>query len=262
MLALTAAALAYPATLPLRLTVSGVAVVGRAPEFLFVGIGFVLAVAAETLWRDRRQWLKVPLFSAYTALIVAGGVAMGWPPPASRLPGPYLVEADTRSIEPQGVGAAQWTREFLGPGNRLIADWINGHLSAAYGDQQVITSSSEGLNIATVVFAPQIGPDERSIVQRGRIRYILTDLRLSRALPQTGFYFDGVEPGAFQHQEPLSRAALEKFDHISNVSRIFDSGDIQIYDVGRLADAQAITRPADRGPDRGRRDGGGAQRGQ
>jgi Family of unknown function (DUF6541) len=261
-LALAAAALAYPATLPLRLTISGVAVVGRAPEFLFIGIGFVLAVAAEALWRDRRPWLKVPLFSAYTAVIVAGGIAAGWPPPASRLPGPYLVEADTRSIEPQGVSDAQWTHEFLGSGNRMIADWINGHLNAAYGDQQVMTSSSDSLNVAAVVFAPQLGPDERAILRRGQIRYILTDLRLSRALPQTGFYFDGLEPDAFQHQQPLSRAALEKFDDLGGVSRIFDSGDVQIYDMERLADAQAIDRPADRSPDRGRRDGDGAQRRQ
>jgi hypothetical protein len=262
LLALTLAALAYPATLPLRLTVSGIAVVGRAPEFLFVGVGFVLAVAMESLWRDRRQWLKAPLFSIYTALIVAGGIAVGWPPPASRLPGPYLVEADTRSIEPQGVGAAQWTHEFLGPGNRMIADWINGHLNAAYGDQLVITSSSSGLNVATVVLAPQLGPDERVVVERSQVRYVLTDQRLSRALPQTGFYFDGVEPGAFQHQQPLSRAALEKFDHLGGVSRIFDSGDIQIYDMEGLTNAQAIDRSADRDADDAGRDGDGDRRGQ
>jgi hypothetical protein len=261
-LTLAAAALAYPATLPMRLTVSGIAVVGRAPEFLFVGIGFVLAVAVEALGRDRRLWLKAPLFSAYTAVIVAGGIAVGWPPPSSRLPGPYRVGADTRSIEPQGVSDAQWMREFLGPGNRLIADWINGHLAAAYGDQMVITSASDGLNVATVVLDTQISADIRSILQRGHIRYVLTDQRLSRELPQTGFYFDGVEPGAFQHAAPLSGAALDKFDRADGVSRIFDSGDIHVYDVRSLADVQAIERPADRGGDRDRRDGGGAERRQ
>ena len=263
-LALTLAlmALAYPATLPMRLTVSGVAVVGRAPEFLFVGIGFVLAVAAEALGRSRPLWLKVPLFCAYVAVIVAGGIAVGWPPPASRLPGPYAVEADTRSIEPQGVASAQWMREFLGPGNRLIADWINAHLAAAYGDQLVITSASDGLNVAQVVLNPQIGPDELAILRRGKIGYVLTDRRLAQGLPHTGFYFDGVEPGAFHHTTPLSRAALDKFDGAAGISLVFDSGDIRIYDVRSLAHAQAIERPVDRRGAGDRRNGGAAERGR
>jgi hypothetical protein len=259
-LMLAAAALAYPATLPMRLTVSGVAVVGRAPEFLFVGIGFALAVAVETLGRNRRLWLKAPLFSAYVTVIVAGGIAVGWPPPSSRQPGPYRVEADTRSIEAQGISDAHWMHEFLGPGNRLVADWINGHLAAAYGDQMVVTSASDGLNVAMVVLNTQIDADVRAILQRGEIRYVLTDQRLSRALPQTGFYFDGVEPGAFQRTEPVSRAALDKFDRADGVSRIFDSGDIHVYDVRSLSDVQTIERPADRGDGRGHRDGGGAER--
>jgi hypothetical protein len=99
-------------------------------------------------------------------------------------------------------------------------------------------------------------------LQRGEIRYVLTDQRLSRALPQTGFYFDGVEPGAFQRTEPVSRAALDKFDRADGVSRIFDSGDIHIYDVRSLANVQAIERPVDRGGGRDRWDGGSAERRQ
>lgn len=231
MLALAVAALAYPATLPLRLTVSGVAVVGRAPEFLFVGVGLILAFAEDSFWRNRAQWLKTLLFCGYTMLVITGGIAIGWPPPSSRLPGPYRVAADTRSVELQGVSAAQWMHEYLGPGHRLIADWMNGHLAAAYGDQMLVTSSSEGLNVAMVVLSSKIGLEERSVLMRGQIRYVLTDLRLSRGLPQTGFYFDGIEPGAFQHREPPDRAVLEKFDNLDGVSRIFDSGDIRLYDL-------------------------------
>ncbi|MDZ4721514.1 MAG: hypothetical protein SH847_23875 [Roseiflexaceae bacterium] len=237
-LTLAIAALAYPATLPMRLTLNGIAVVGRVPEFLFIGISFVLAIAVETLGRDKRLWLKVPLFCTYTAVIVAGGIAVGWPPPSSRLPGPYRVEADTRSIELQGVSAAKWMHASLQPGNRIIADWINGHLAAAYGDQLVITSSTEGLNIAMVVLNPTIDADVRYILKRAQVRYVVTDQRLTQELPQTGFYFDGVEPGAFQHTELLSHGALDKFDSADRASRIFDSGDIRIYDVRNISDDQ------------------------
>ena len=60
------------------------------------------------------------------------------------------------------------------------------------------------------------------------------DRRLSDALPQVGVYIDSGEPGAFAHKKPIPRAALTKFGRAPGVSRVFDSGDIAIYDVAGL----------------------------
>ena len=70
----------------------------------------------------------------------------------------------------------------------------------------------------------------------GKVRYIVVDHRLSRALPSVGSgnYFERGEPGAGQHTTPIDPAALAKFDNLPLVSRVFDSGDIIIYDGGAL----------------------------
>lgn len=52
-----------------------------------------------------------------------------------------------------------------------------------------------------------------------------------------GFYFQMSEPGAYQHTVPIEPTALTKFNGLDNVDRIYDSGDIVIYDVRGLSGA-------------------------
>jgi hypothetical protein len=160
----------------------------------------------------------------------------GWPSWA-RLPGPYLVGADTRSIEPQGIGAAEWAYNYLGSDNRISADRINGLLMGAYGNQRIVTGVSDQLFLAPVFFSSQLTADDQALLERGQIRYLVVDHRLSTAPPMFGVYLESGEPGTHEHNEPIPLAALTKFDMLSNVSRLYDSGDIVIYDVRALSHA-------------------------
>ena len=67
----------------------------------------------------------------------------------------------------------------------------------------------------------------------------MVDLRLSTALPLEGFYFDPNESGAFRLTSPISREALTKFNTIAHINRVFDSGNIVVYDVGALVNGSA-----------------------
>src|SRR5262249_12075766 len=142
-LTLACGVLAYPVSLAMRLTQRGAEAANRGAAFLFVAIAYVLAVWGVELstgprghtqannggslaslrvasWIPHGGWTAV--FCVYATIIFMGGVAVGWPPPWARLPRPYLVAADSRSIEAQGLAAADWARDVLGPNNRLIAD--------------------------------------------------------------------------------------------------------------------------------------------
>lgn len=234
-LTLATAALAYPATLAMRLTDRGAIPSGRSWEFLFVGIGFVLALGLVGGWLDRGRPLARSVVAALAAAIVfAGGVTVGWPYWA-RLPGPYLVAADTRSIEAQGIAAAYWSRDHLGPRNRIAADRINGALMGAYGEQHLVSDHGDGVAVAEVFFAADLGPPERALLRQGRVRYVVVDRRLSTALPLV-VYFEQGEHGSQPHSVPLDPTWLAKFDRAPGVSRVFDSGDIAIYDVGAAVD--------------------------
>jgi hypothetical protein len=70
----------------------------------------------------------------------------------------------------------------------------------------------------------------------GRIEYLLADQRLTTGLPVVGHYFDrGEESFVGRRQTPLDPLLLSKFDRLPEVHRVFDSGNIQLYDISRLA---------------------------
>jgi hypothetical protein len=153
-----------------------------------------------------------------------------------RLPGPYLVGADPRSIEPQGIAAAAWTLRNLGPENRFMVDRTNRLLLGTIGRQHPVTASGDRVNVRPAFFGTSLGPLEIGVLRAGAVRYVLIDRRLSTSLPLVGVYTERGEASAGRRTFPIEPAALGKFDAVPGVSRIFDSGDIQIYDIRVLTD--------------------------
>ncbi|MCL4466870.1 MAG: hypothetical protein M1389_12740 [Chloroflexi bacterium] len=235
--ALATAALLYPAVLPLRLTPRGIDASGRALPFLFAAIALVVAVGVTDNELPRLPDLKKSArFALVAGVIFVGGVVIGWPF-WSRLPGPFLVASHTRSVGQEGLAAAEWARTYLGPDNRIATDFINQLLMGSYGAQHPLVPSASGEMISPIFFSSQFGAAELALLQRAAIRYVLIDRRLGSGLPMTGFYFDAEEPEAFHHTTPIPLSTLGKFDSTDNVSRILDTGDIEIYDVERLLHA-------------------------
>jgi hypothetical protein len=66
------------------------------------------------------------------------------------------------------------------------------------------------------------------------VRYLVVDRRLSTALPSAGVYIERGEVPGDRYTTPIDPAVLAKFDTLVDVSRLFDSGDIVIYDLGAL----------------------------
>lgn len=238
-LALGAIVLTYPATLALRFTSQGLEVSNRTSEFLFVALAFVIATGMIGL-QQRIMRFPPRVFSVLLVgcalIIFTGGVIIGWPRWA-RLPGPYLVVADTRSIEAEGIETAFWARTMLGANNRIAADRINGILMDSYGDQNPVTISYDNVDVPEIFFASTYDASVRSLIEQGAIKYIIVDKRLGNGLPTGGVYFDYGESNAFQHKTPISAAALNKFDNQPGISKVYDSGDLAIYAVGGTGNA-------------------------
>lgn len=228
-LALACLVVLYPVSLVFRLTARGWEISSRTSEFLFISLSFVLAAAG--LWfmmSDRFDERRKLLVAAWATVIFAGGIIAGWPPWA-RLPGQFLVSADTRSVSPQGIAAAKWTKQHLGTDNRIGTDRMNRVLTLTYGEQRPVTTLEDGVDIGPVMYSKTITSAERNILTNLNVRYLLVDLRLSTALPSVGVYFENDNP-----KTPISADSLRKFDGMADVNRIFDSGDIAIYDVSKL----------------------------
>jgi hypothetical protein len=219
----------------LRLVASnGAELSGRASTFIYIPVALVAAIALRDIRRrgqghhdSSRRGLALLGSAApvvVAAVILIGGVADGWPPIWDRLPGPYLAAGFERSVDPQGVAAAEWALSALGPGHRWAQDNTAYSLLATIGDQNTVRAVG-------VLFDGQ-GADAaaRSLVKHEDIQFLAIDLRDSTQLPASGAYFP-VDPNADRYRSPLPRAHLEAPDHVAGVSLIYDSGAIRLYDL-------------------------------
>jgi hypothetical protein len=217
-----------------RLTSAGWEIANRSSEFVFWAIAFIVSIGMlyiRTFPVIKRFW--TPMFVVWASVIFMGGIIAGWPPWA-RLPGPYLVSADSRSVEPEGIAAAQWAGTHLDPADRIAADRTNTLLLATYGRLNPVTHQNDNIYLAQLFLLPQVTPYEQQLAAQIHLRYALVDARLSTQLPRVGVYFEAGEPNSNDYDEPASLEALTKFDRMPSVSRLFDSGNIRVYDVSRL----------------------------
>ncbi|HEX5239888.1 MAG TPA: hypothetical protein VFW20_02720 [Candidatus Limnocylindrales bacterium] len=236
--ALALAALLYPAALALRFTAGGSEVSQRATEFLFLPIG-ILGADWLVGFRFRRHgwwhWRPTarPVVLAVLVILVAGGIVVG-SSPAGRLPGPYHVAAEMRSIEPEGRALASWALELLGPDQRLIADRTNAKLLGSAGLEDPVMAANSHLGTAWVVMDTKLSEADLATLRDGHIDYVVVDLRLAQAPPVYPYYFEQSEPDGGSHTTPVPLVSLQKFDSLPGVLRIYDSGNIIVYDVRGL----------------------------
>jgi uncharacterized membrane protein len=228
-LALTGLAISYPAAQAVRLTHAGGIVSDRTMEFNFWGIAFVMAVgitgyivAAAPSW-----WRMGTTVSAMTIVFI-GGILLGGGSAWNRMPGPYLVAADARSITPESQMVAAWLAQHIASRDWIGTDRTNGLLIGAEGRLRPTTDEIND-EVARVFTSTQFGDEEQHILQVKHIQYLVVDRRLSTGLPRIGFYFSQREPNAFHYHAPIEAAALAKFDHAPEMDRLYDSGNIIVY---------------------------------
>lgn len=233
-LSLIIGSLGYFGSLLVRIISSqGAELAGRSWSFIFIPVAFVLAVGireALKRWLDNRKPYIV--FTVLIVFIFVGGIMGGEPAYYERLPGPYLGGSYMRAIEPQGVAAAKWLDTHLGPNNRIASDFTNYTLMGTYGEQDPVRG------VYSIFYS--LGRDSQGIkeIQNYSVRYLVVDYRLALTVPASGRYFDIVDPHSYHLTNPINPAALTKFDNWDDINRIFDSGDIVIYDLKAISIVQ------------------------
>jgi hypothetical protein len=220
--------LAYPVSQLFRFTEYGSEITDRAAAFLFLSIACLVTILIARLCPT---WKRNPGVIAFNTLslsvILLGGVVVAVGAEYADLPGPYLVSADMRSVEPEGIQAATWSLTYLGSNNRIGTDRTNQMLMSTYGDQRIVTRLYDNIDISPIFYASQLSPDKVQLLRYARLSYLVVDQRLSQSLPLVGLYFENDTP-----TKPMSKEALTKFNTVPQLNRIFDSGNIAIYSVG------------------------------
>lgn len=227
--AMAVGALGWFAIVLVRLRVpDGSQLAGRAATFVFVPTAFIVAITIAQIinarWRWKSSFAAAGVIAAGLVLLV-DGLANGWPPYWERLPGTHQVAGAERSVTPDEIAVANWALTALGPGNRFAADYGSYPVLGGYGNQNPIRNDAYLYTSATFSRA------DAALVKAQAIGFILVDRRLSQSLPASGQYFPGVDPGADQYTSPLPLAGLTKFNAIPGVDRLYDAGDIVVYDL-------------------------------
>jgi hypothetical protein len=216
------------ATVAIRLTVAdGSELAGRASTFVFVPAAYMAALAVAQLTGAAVRWKARTAAAAMLVavlLLMFDGLVNGWPPYWERLPGAHQVAGAERSVGPEEIATARWALSALGPGNRFATDVGSYPVLGSYGDQNPIR------NVAYLYTSPRYGAAQSSRARAQQIRYLWADRRLSQSLPAIGQYFP-VDPRAGRYTRPLPAADLGKFARISGIARIYDSGNIALYDL-------------------------------
>ncbi|NKL60428.1 hypothetical protein [Rhizobium leguminosarum] len=225
--------LAYPVSIIFRLTRSGWEIGNRIGSLSFLGVAIVVAVAVAAFWQGTsRGWLRATaLAAAATTVLIAGVISSEGP--RILVPAGYEVSADSSSIEPMGISAARWTREWLGGDQHFASDRINRLLLSTYGRQKVSTTLESGQDTSMAITAADLGPMERKLLIDSGVGFVMVDLRLTTGLPGVGVYFDGGAQDR-NYMAPLRASSLLKFNSAPDVDRTFDNGFMVIFDVGRL----------------------------
>ncbi|HEV2592432.1 MAG TPA: hypothetical protein VGU02_11120 [Gaiellaceae bacterium] len=225
---MTLCVIVYPATLALRLTSAGTETSNRASEFAFFGLALGVAVALESRpIRNRTPVLRALLSVGVLAVILAGGLIVGWAP-YDRLPGPFLVAADSRSMNMESLAASSWLKIHYGSGNRIAADRENKLIFGAFGGQQPPYLHGQPEPVPEIYFDSGLRRARR-VITADRIQFVVVDMRLASALPAIGHYFEPAEARASSLRRPIAKAALKKFDRMNGLTRIYDNGPIRIY---------------------------------
>ncbi|HEY4388785.1 MAG TPA: hypothetical protein VGN34_30405, partial [Ktedonobacteraceae bacterium] len=98
-----------------------------------------------------------------------------------------------------------------------------------YGHQRIITRLGDKIDVSPIFYSAQFDKYDIELLQEGEMHYLAVDTRISTALPLEGMYFENDMPTSI-----ISRASLTKFDTVAQINRLYDSGDIVIYDTGAL----------------------------
>jgi hypothetical protein len=218
------AAVAFFATLILRLAPAAWETANRASEFLFIGLAFVLAVACVAALRRWPKDRRVrPLIAAGIGLVLVGGAISGWPWD-SQLARPLRISTAGATISSPPLALAEWAEEL--PEGRFGAATADAGLLLVPGDKLTFTGSSP--DIEDVLDEEQLAGWMVPMLRRNDIRYIAVDRREISSDSLRGYYFSRRDKN--EGLRPTSVSA--KFNEVPGVSRVYTNGPITVFDLG------------------------------
>jgi hypothetical protein len=230
-------ALAYPASLPLVLTVSGAPGAHRSWPFSYQALAVLIAVAAGTLaqaGQPGRRTVRRGLVALALAALLVGNCASE-NHAVLRFPGPYEPGTEGRVQSPELIATATWAGHELGGTGSGLSDYFTTGYVSAFGGARV-ASGFPGWDLLFYTTPPK--RETVNLIRPDGVGYLVVDRRMSTGVFRTGFYLDASEPGAGVRSTPIPAAALTKFERYPWMQKVWSSTDYDVYrfDMDRWRD--------------------------
>jgi hypothetical protein len=201
-------------------------IANRMDEFLFVGLAFVVAYAVADRLPSRRR-LGASVAALVAAVIVVGDATTGWPVD-SVLAAPTEIVASGHVIPSETLAVGRWVKLNLPAQGGFAAPQSDARTILLYGDGRVYTGSTA--DIDALLTTPSLPASALSRLRAQRIRYVVVDRRFRGNDLDLGFGFS-VHGRGGAADVLLPSAVVTKFDDLP-APRLYDSGDVAVYDVG------------------------------
>jgi len=209
----------------LRLAPAAWETANRSSEFLFLGLALAVPLAVSRLGERLPESGFVLGATAVLTIMFAGGLVAGWTP-ALRLSQPYEISAAGHVVPSEGRAMAAWAGRTLGPGR---------HYAATDADARLLNTYAAGFaragrhpDISDLLRSPTLASWELPLLRKYDVQYVVADRR-NRAFDNTAGYYFGYRRGP-RRDALLARTVLTKWGRFS---RIYDSGQIVVFDLGR-----------------------------
>jgi hypothetical protein len=203
-------------------------VIYRSWSFVFIGVALYAALGMRPWLSDRSRAGGFYRALAYVpvGLLLAGAVVL-----SGNQAGRFRTTEVHSSAGPEAftedlVSAAHWLQTDSGRFHFVIGDSTSSVAFAVWGMQK----TNQGVWPVYYTPDPQLAQLYTNAL---RADYVTVDLRDSRYLPRYGFYFDSFEfldvRRAVSLGQLMPDADLQKFDLMPALRRIYDNGDIIVY---------------------------------
>lgn len=223
--------LLYVVLLPLRLTAFGQETANRSSEYVFVSLGLIDAAVVAAIAGKRTSAPRQVLGAAWLLVVLLGGVAVSWAF-AERLQPDFSAPGVPTQPTPAAAAMAGWMLTALGPGHRIGTDSVDDLILGSYAEQVPVfqTAGAPGdPHIWQVFFPTTVNAAVRAEIRSDRLAYLVVNLSLSQGPAGAGL-FDAGEPALPANRLPMT--SLTKFDNVAGFSRLYDSGQLVVYQIG------------------------------
>jgi hypothetical protein len=221
------ASIVFFLTLLLRLAPAAWETGNRLSEYLFVGLAFIAALSGLQNWRPRKApWLGRVSLTGALGIVLVGGAIAGWPWDL-QLASPIQASAEGRTISSGSLALAEWAEHNIPEDRRFGAGTANARMLMAPGER--VTFAGKTPDIQDILEERAFSGWELPLLREEDIRYVVTDRREISSDATRGYAFTikGEEPAL------LPLVTVTKFAELPGAQRIYSSGDISVYELGR-----------------------------